>query len=44
MTILNTNKLHWKHFVHNAVLNQSNKKIIEEAQKKKEKITPNYKI
>ena len=33
--LLNTNKLQWKHLVNNAVLNQSNKKFIEEAQKRK---------
>ena len=33
--LLNTNKLQWKHLVNNAVLNQSNKKFIEEAQKGK---------
>ena len=33
--LLNTNKLQWKHLVNNAILNQSNKKFIEEAQKGK---------
>ena len=33
--LLNTNKLQWKRVVNNAVLNQSNKKFIEEAQKRK---------
>ena len=33
--LLNTNRLQWKCIVNNAVLNQSNKKFIEEAQKRK---------